>query len=125
MSKQRIEVLAQRLGAVITEPDYLRLEAPLGRTFDGQVHEQIYYYSEGDKAGAWLDMLADLRQIEKIGDFITCEKKFDFEPCEWCDEAMAKLTISCESCSGKGYAKDTIAGSLMCSNCYGSGQVVA
>jgi hypothetical protein len=90
MSKQRCEVLAQRLGAVITEPDYLRLEAPLGRTFDGEVHEQIYYYSEGDKAGAWKDMLLDLKLIDKMGEFPGCQKKFDNEICEWCDQVEVK-----------------------------------
>jgi hypothetical protein len=125
MSKQRCEQLAKRLGAVITEPDYLRLEAPLGKTFNGDVHEQVYYYACGDKAGAWADMLADLRYMDKMGDFIACQKKFDFEPCEWCDEAMAKLTTSCESCSGKGFVKDIIAGTAMCFNCDGNGKAVA
>jgi len=91
MSKQRCEQLAKRLGAVITEPDYLRLEAPYARTFDGQVHEQVYYYDEGDKAGAWKDMLEDLRYMDKMGDFITCEKKFNNDECDWCDAAVTKV----------------------------------
>lgn len=88
MSKQRCQVLAKRLGAVITEPDYIRLEAPSGKTFDGEVHEQIYYYSEGDKAGAWMDLLIDLKHMNRMGGFPTCQKKFDFESCEWCDQVQ-------------------------------------
>jgi hypothetical protein len=91
MSKQRCEQLANKLGAVITEPDYLRLEAPSGKTFDGDVHEQVYYYGEGDKAGAWKDLLIDLRFMDRMGGFPVCQKKFDFQECEWCDEATAKV----------------------------------
>jgi hypothetical protein len=86
MSKQRCEVLAKRLGAVITEPDYIRLEAPSGKTFDGEVHEQIYYYSEGGKAEAWIDLLLDLKYMDRIGGFPSCQKKLDSELCEWCDQ---------------------------------------
>jgi len=85
MSKQRCEKLAQKLTAKIHDLDDLRLEAPYGKTFDGEVHEQLYQYDTGDKAGAWKDMLEDLRYMEKMGDFVTCEKKFNFEKCEWCD----------------------------------------
>jgi hypothetical protein len=85
MSKQRCEQLAKNLGAIITEPDYLRLEAPSGKTFDGDVHERVYYYDAGDKAGAWKDLLADLKYMTSMGGFTVCQKKFDFETCEWCD----------------------------------------
>ena len=91
MSKQRCEALAKKLGAVITEPDYLRLEAPSGKTFDGEVHEQVYYFSEGDRAGAWKDMLLDLRYMDKMGNFPICQKKFDYEICEWCDQVEEKV----------------------------------
>jgi hypothetical protein len=86
MSKQQCVKLAARLGATISEPDFLRLEAPQARTFDGQIHEQVYHYEDGDKAGAWKDMLADLRYFDKMGDFINCDKKINnLEHCEWCD----------------------------------------
>ncbi len=91
MSKQRSLALALKLGAVITEPDYIRLEAPSGRTFDGDVHEQVYYYDEGDKAGAWKDVLQDLRFMQSMGSFPVCQKKFDFESCDWCDAADVKV----------------------------------
>jgi hypothetical protein len=86
MSKQRCEQLALKLGAVITEPDYIRLEAPSGKTFDSDVHEQVYYYAEGDKAGAWKDLLADLKYMERIG-FPVCA----VEGCEWCDASQIKV----------------------------------
>jgi hypothetical protein len=91
MSKQRCEQLAARLGAVITEPDYIRLEAPTGRTFDGEVHERVYYYDEGDKVAAWKDVLEDLRYMDKMGDFITCEKVFNYEHCDWCNGDQVKV----------------------------------
>jgi hypothetical protein len=86
MSKQRCEKIAADLGAVITEPDYIRLEAPSGKTFDGDVHEQVYYYDEGDKAGAWKDLLEDLKRMQLIG-FPVCA----LEVCEWCDASQIKV----------------------------------
>ena len=92
MSKQRCEQLAKRLGAVITDIDYPRLEAPFARTFDGIVHEQVYYYACGEKASAWKDMLDDLRYMDQMGDFINCDKKINNnEHCEWCDSADVKV----------------------------------
>ena len=91
MSKQRCEQLAKRLGAEIHDWDELRLEAPSGKTFNGDVHEQIYNYEQGDKAGAWKDLLQDLRFMDRMGGFPVCQKKFDFEECEWCDDETAKV----------------------------------
>jgi len=95
MSKQRCEQLAQRLGAKIHDADDLRLEAPYARTFDGQVHEQVYSYEVGDKAGAWKDMLEDLRYFDEMGDFINCDAKINnLEDCEWCDSEFTDEDIA-------------------------------
>lgn len=87
MSKQRCVALATKLGAKIHDTDDLRLEAPYARTFDGYVHEQVYAYDDGDKAGAWKDMLEDLRYMNRMGDFILCDTKVnEGNHCEWCDD---------------------------------------
>jgi len=95
MSKKRCEVLAARLGAKIHDWDDLRLEAPHARTFDGLVHEQVYAYDDGDKAGAWKDMLEDLRYFDRMGDFINCDKKInELEECEWCDPTWTEAEMA-------------------------------
>lgn len=92
MSKQRCEQLAKRLGAVITEGnDYIAVETPTERTFDGDVHERYYYYDEGDKSGAWKDVFEDLQYMKQMGDFYLCDKVFSQKHCDWCNGAEVKV----------------------------------
>jgi hypothetical protein len=86
MSKQRCETLAKKYNATIHQAlEVLSLEAPTGKTMDGDVHEYHYHFPEGFKAGAWEEMLHDLKYMNKMGSFPVCQKKADYEICEWCD----------------------------------------
>lgn len=82
MSKQRCQKIAESMFAIIHDGDDLRLEAPKGKTFDGQVHEYVYAYDDGDKALAWADMLEVLKEVKQWGSFPACS----IEDCEWCNE---------------------------------------
>lgn len=86
MSKQRCEKIAAALGGIIHDADDLRLEAAKGKTVDGQVHEYVYAYDDGEKGLAWADMLQNLQEIKRWGGFPDCE----IDECDWCagfDEA--------------------------------------
>jgi hypothetical protein len=85
MSKNRCEKIAEHLGGIIHDWDDLRLEAPKGKSMDGDVHEFVYSYRDGEKAQAWALMLEDLSYIKDQGGFQVCDNKAQDEDCEWCD----------------------------------------
>jgi hypothetical protein len=92
MSKQRCEQLAKRYNAKIHEAlEVLSLEAPTGKTMDGDVHEYHYHYPTSFKAGAWTEMLHDLQFMHSMGGFPVCDKKSNYEICEWCDSSDVKV----------------------------------
>ena len=86
MSKNRCEKIALALGGIIHDGDDLRLEAPVGKCFDGGIHELVYDYRDGEKGLAWADMLQNLQELKQWGGFLECQA----DECEWCagfDEA--------------------------------------
>jgi hypothetical protein len=89
MSKQRCEKLATKLGGIIHDGDDLRLEAPVNKTVDGDVHEIVYDYRDGEKGLAWAAMLANLKEADSWSGFPDCQEAKS-DDCEWCagfDEA--------------------------------------
>jgi hypothetical protein len=97
MSKQRCEKIAADLGGIIhSSADELKLEAPNGKTVDGDVHEYIYSFTAAGmqpKTQCWKEMLEDLQYLKRMGGFPVCQKKFDFEECEWCDSTFSEADL--------------------------------
>ena len=38
-------------------------------------------------------MLEDLQYMNRMGGFPVCQKKFDFEECEWCDSTFDEAQL--------------------------------
>ena len=104
MSKIQCQKIVAAIGGILHDDGCsIRLEAPKGKSIDGDVHEFVYSYDDkSEKKQAWEYMLEDLSYVKDQGGYVPCDNKVQDDECDWCDGEDAGLQgCECEQCDGK------------------------